>query len=168
MSDGPTNNTQETDKDMEAEIETKVEIKVEEDQQCVLKDEVAGSEPEGKEEDGQNDLISDIKTETEVAEINPEVEVQIGSTSNGGKSDPSHVQTSEDDLDMDEDLDEFVPGKAIPIIPGFHVEGESTGDGPTVRQLILAAIGVMKTRKARPDTKRICNWIHRRFGKPYR
>lgn len=165
MSDGPTNNTQETDKDMETEIEAKVEVKVEEVQQCVLKDEVAGSEPEVKDEDDQTDLKADIKTETEV---NAEAETQIGSTSNGGKSDPSQVQTSEDDLDMDEELDEFVPGKTIPIIPGFHVEGDSSGDGPTVRQLILAAIGVMKTRKARPDTKRICNWIHRRFGKPYR
>ncbi len=41
------------------------------------------------------------------------------------------------------------------------------GQEPTVRNLIMAAIGVMKSRKARPDTKRICNWIHRRYGKPY-
>ena len=36
-----------------------------------------------------------------------------------------------------------------------------------MRNLIVAAIGVMKSRKARPDTKRICNWIHRRYGRPY-
>ena len=41
------------------------------------------------------------------------------------------------------------------------------GQEPTTRNLIVAAIGVMKSRKARPDTKRICNWIHRRYGKPY-
>ena len=37
------------------------------------------------------------------------------------------------------------------------------GEPPTVRSFIFSAIGVMKNRKARPDTKRICNWIHRRY-----
>ena len=41
------------------------------------------------------------------------------------------------------------------------------GQEPTVRNLIMTAIGVMKSRKARPDTKRICTWIHRRYGRPY-
>ena len=31
--------------------------------------------------------------------------------------------------------------------------------------LVLAAISVMKGRKARPDTKRLCNWVHRKYGK---
>lgn len=41
------------------------------------------------------------------------------------------------------------------------------GQEPTCRNLIIAAIHVMKSRKARPDTKRICNWIQRRYGNPY-
>ena len=36
---------------------------------------------------------------------------------------------------------------------------KSTGD------LVLAAISVMKGRKARPDTKRLCNWVHRKYGR---
>ena len=40
------------------------------------------------------------------------------------------------------------------------------GEEPSIRNFIFAAIGVMKNRKARPDTKRICNWIHRRYGNP--
>merc|ERR1719510_2082102 len=40
------------------------------------------------------------------------------------------------------------------------------GQEPTVKNLILAAIGVMKNRKARPDSKRISNWINRRYGRP--
>jgi hypothetical protein len=39
------------------------------------------------------------------------------------------------------------------------------GQEPTVKNLILAAIGVMKNRKARPDSKRISNWINRRYGR---
>ena len=35
------------------------------------------------------------------------------------------------------------------------------GDKADVRTLIMAAIAVMKSRKARPDSKRISNWIHR-------
>ena len=36
---------------------------------------------------------------------------------------------------------------------------QTTGD------LVLAAISVMKGRKARPDTKRLCNWVHRKYGR---
>lgn len=56
-----------------------------------------------------------------------------------------------------------------PIRPVADAKLERALDGqePTVRNLIMAAIGVMKSRKARPDTKRICNWIHRRYGRPY-
>ena len=39
------------------------------------------------------------------------------------------------------------------------VASQSTGD------LVLAAISVMKGRKARPDTKRLCNWVHRKYGR---
>ena len=38
-------------------------------------------------------------------------------------------------------------------------------DSPT-RDLVLAAITVMKGRKARPDTRRLCNWVHRKYGRP--
>merc|ERR1712018_969182 len=48
----------------------------------------------------------------------------------------------------------------------LKLEAALNGQEPTVRNLIMAAIGVMKNRKARPDTKRICNWIHRRYGNP--
>ena len=44
--------------------------------------------------------------------------------------------------------------------PGGQDTGaHSTGD------LVLAAIAVMKGRKARPDTKRLCNWVHRKYGR---
>ena len=35
----------------------------------------------------------------------------------------------------------------------------------TTGDLVLAAISVMKGRKARPDTKRLCNWVHRKYGR---
>ncbi|CAB4069864.1 unnamed protein product [Lepeophtheirus salmonis] len=39
------------------------------------------------------------------------------------------------------------------------------GHDPAVRKLIIMAIDVMKNRKARPDGKRISNWINRRYGR---
>jgi len=48
------------------------------------------------------------------------------------------------------------------VNPAMSEENEdlkSTGD------LVLAAISVMKGRKARPDTKRLCNWVHRKYGR---
>ena len=36
----------------------------------------------------------------------------------------------------------------------------------STRELVLAAITVMKGRKARPDTRRLCNWVHRKYGRP--
>ena len=54
---------------------------------------------------------------------------------------------------------------------GFHgfpqspeVEVRLAADCPT-RDLVLAAITVMKGRKARPDTRRLCNWVHRKYGR---
>jgi len=44
-----------------------------------------------------------------------------------------------------------------PVEPGNGTQ--TTGD------LVLAAISVMKGRKARPDTKRLCNWVHRKYGR---
>merc|ERR1712013_681293 len=41
----------------------------------------------------------------------------------------------------------------------FSTPNSSTQD------LVLAAISVMKGRKARPDTKRLCNWVHRKYGR---
>merc|ERR550519_2482295 len=35
----------------------------------------------------------------------------------------------------------------------------------STRELVLAAITVMKGRKARPDTRRLCNWVHRKYGR---
>ena len=60
---------------------------------------------------------------------------------------------------------------------GFHgfPQSPETGDGPeylavsresSTRELVLAAITVMKGRKARPDTRRLCNWVHRKYGRP--
>lgn len=42
---------------------------------------------------------------------------------------------------------------------------EDKGVNSTTRDLVLAAITVMKGRKARPDTKRICNWVNRKYGR---
>ncbi len=39
------------------------------------------------------------------------------------------------------------------------------GVNTSTRDLVLAAISVMKGRKARPDTKRICNWVNRKYGR---
>jgi len=35
----------------------------------------------------------------------------------------------------------------------------------TTRDLVIAAISVMKSRKARPDTKRLCNWVSRKYSR---
>lgn len=43
--------------------------------------------------------------------------------------------------------------------------GEDKGVNTSTRDLVLAAISVMKGRKARPDTKRICNWVNRKYGR---
>lgn len=42
---------------------------------------------------------------------------------------------------------------------------EDKGVNSSTRNLVLAAITVMKGRKARPDTKRICNWVNRKYGR---
>eukprot|EP00092_Neocalanus_flemingeri_P040939 GFUD01044577.1.p1 GENE.GFUD01044577.1~~GFUD01044577.1.p1 ORF type:complete len:952 (+),score=235.97 GFUD01044577.1:97-2952(+) len=59
--------------------------------------------------------------------------------------------------------------------PGFLPETEfslpqemtamSTPQDSSTQDLVLAAISVMKGRKARPDTKRLCNWVHRKYGR---
>merc|ERR1712115_671507 len=36
----------------------------------------------------------------------------------------------------------------------------------STQDLVLNAISVMKGRKARPDTRRLCNWVHRKYGRP--
>ena len=43
--------------------------------------------------------------------------------------------------------------------------GEDKGVNTPTRDLVLASISVMKGRKARPDTKRICNWVNRKYGR---
>ena len=50
--------------------------------------------------------------------------------------------------------------------PELDLSLDLNGQEPTSKNLILAAIGVMKNRKARPDSKRISNWINRRYGRP--
>jgi len=42
---------------------------------------------------------------------------------------------------------------------------EDKGVNTSTRDLVLTAITVMKGRKARPDTKRICNWVNRKYGR---
>ena len=61
---------------------------------------------------------------------------------------------------------------------GFHgfpqsPEAEATSEcmmaiskESSTKELVLAAITVMKGRKARPDTRRLCNWVHRKYGRP--
>jgi len=41
----------------------------------------------------------------------------------------------------------------------------SSTPNSSTQDLVLAAISVMKGRKARPDTKRLCNWVHRKYGR---
>ena len=88
------------------------------------------------------------------------------------------VRSSEDEEDLTDDNLEELPLE-VKVEEDSSAEADLSGDDMlkvdealkgqelSVRNLIIAAIGVMKTRKARPDTKRICNWIHRRYGKPY-
>ena len=45
------------------------------------------------------------------------------------------------------------------------IGAEDKGVNSSTRNLVLAAISVMKGRKARPDTKRICNWVNRKYGR---
>ena len=54
------------------------------------------------------------------------------------------------------------------ISSGIAPEAELADDkeaNASTKDLVLAAISVMKGRKARPDTKRICNWVNRKYGR---
>ena len=50
-------------------------------------------------------------------------------------------------------------------LPQEMTSSMSTPPDSSTQELVLAAISVMKGRKARPDTKRLCNWVHRKYGK---
>ena len=50
--------------------------------------------------------------------------------------------------------------------PELDLSLNLNGQWLSSKNLILAAIGVMKNRKARPNSKRISNWINRRYGRP--
>ena len=51
------------------------------------------------------------------------------------------------------------------ISPNVQVTSAVEDDSKSTGDLVLAAISVMKGRKARPDTKRLCNWVHRKYGR---
>ena len=77
------------------------------------------------------------------------------------------------------------PPTSPPKATEDELDAALNGQEPTSKNLILAAIGVMKVsyrpshplhpfhmprlpfqnRKARPDSKRISNWINRRYGR---
>lgn len=63
-------------------------------------------------------------------------------------------QTMEEDFEDEIQLDSSV-NKSV----------ETAGPTISTQDLVLAAITVMKGRKARPDTKRLCNWVHRKYGR---
>jgi len=80
----------------------------------------------------------------------------------------------------DSQADTAVPGLeppqlVVPAPPGFTAAAMLAGElgradaarqgSSSTAQLVLAAISVMKGRKARPDTKRLCNWVHRKYGR---
>ena len=51
------------------------------------------------------------------------------------------------------------------VSPNMQVTSSAEDDSKSTGDLVLAAISVMKGRKARPDTKRLCNWVHRKYGR---
>ena len=63
----------------------------------------------------------------------------------------------------------FTPGSqdsSLSLVsPSLGEPGGGDTGAQTTGDLVLAAISVMKGRKARPDTKRLCNWVHRKYGR---
>ena len=74
-------------------------------------------------------------------------------------SDLSHVSAnhSQDSMMVSTNQSTEQSSMVSPSLPADC--SQNTGD------LVLAAISVMKGRKARPDTKRLCNWVHRKYGR---
>ena len=128
-----------------------------------------------EEEEEDDDLAASETMEDTAEDDEDEEEVAKALNATGGAS----VKDEDDDEDEDPDDPESNPDNpenneeyAAQVlgqkpIQDMKLETALQGQEPTTRNLIIAAIGVMKNRKARPDSKRICNWIHRRYGQPY-
>ena len=81
----------------------------------------------------------------------------------------NHVQPSQN---VDGSEPDLRPGETCPSQTGEILNSscslqmsEENQDLKSTGDLVLAAISVMKGRKARPDTKRLCNWVHRKYGR---
>ena len=128
-----------------------------------------------EEEEEEDDLAASETMEDTSDDEEDEDEMAKALNVTGGTS----VKDEEEDEDHDHDDTESNPDNpenneeyAAQVlgqkpIQDMKLETALQGQEPTTRNLIIAAIGVMKNRKARPDSKRICNWIHRRYGQPY-
>ena len=114
-----------------------------------------------------------IKSEENVADkdLSPE-ELDKKDTATDVEEDDDEDIDDEEEDDDDEEVKSAKDGETgngssnLKPVKDLKLSVALNGQEPTIRNLIMAAIAVMKNRKARPDTKRICNWIHRRYGNP--
>ena len=128
-----------------------------------------------EEEEEDDDLAASETMEDTSEDDEDEEEVAKALSATGGASvkdedddeeeDPDDPESNPDNPENNEEYAAQVLGQKP--IQDMKLETALQGQEPTTRNLIIAAIGVMKNRKARPDSKRICNWIHRRYGQPY-
>ena len=106
-------------------------------------------------------------------------------TPNGHPDQAAEVKQESPQPPGEPKLNEQQPPTSPPKATEDELDAALNGQEPTVKNLILAAIGVMKVkcrnfiqtlisdirwlpfqnRKARPDSKRISNWINRRYGR---
>ncbi|TRY63254.1 hypothetical protein TCAL_02608 [Tigriopus californicus] len=112
----------------------------------------------------------DVEEEEDDEEEEEEIDDDEDANQVGVPLDPATIQAMDVRLEAEAllnalELDD--PNADMKPVSDSKLERALVGQEPTTRNLIMAAIGVMKNRKARPDTKRICNWIHRRYGQPY-
>ena len=94
----------------------------------------------GREQEGENDVKNEEKNKSE------QREGKLGGSQDGDGEEGFHGFPQSPETDAPEYL---------------AISRESS-----TRELVLAAITVMKGRKARPDTRRLCNWVHRKYGRP--
>ena len=94
----------------------------------------------GRDQEGENDVKNEEKNKSE------QREGKLGGSQDGDGEEGFHGFPQSPETDAPEYL---------------AISRESS-----TRELVLAAITVMKGRKARPDTRRLCNWVHRKYGRP--
>ena len=132
--------------------------------------EQTNDQPDGAPEDAAFHMVKDEIAGDAGSNSGDDIDTTVTTTPSAGDANAlsNPDETVDDDLlSTENELDESVasnedsPTKQVKSSPN-----SLNGQEPTIRNFIFAAIGVMKNRKARPDTKRICNWIHRRYGHP--